>query len=82
MADIAPYEQQYGNAALPAQQQGLLDANYGGRDVLIRKVSNGFYVKVGCQRFVFMKFQELAEALELYTSDPAAAEKKYVNGGK
>lgn len=46
--------------------------------ITIQKVTNGFIIVVGCQRFVAMRWEDVGVGLELYFRDPDAAYKKYV----
>lgn len=45
--------------------------------VVIRKVVNGFFVAVGCKRFVIGSVAELNQALTLLYTDPQAAIRMY-----
>lgn len=47
------------------------------REVVIRKVLNGFIVQVGCQTVVFQNKTELLVELSNYIDNPAEMEKKY-----
>jgi hypothetical protein len=47
------------------------------REATIRKVANGFIVKVGCQTFVSKTWSEVSDGLAEYWIDPVAAEKKF-----
>jgi hypothetical protein len=46
-------------------------------DVIVKRVSNGFIVKVGCKTLVARKWDTVAEGLAMYWKDPCAAEKEY-----
>jgi hypothetical protein len=46
-------------------------------DAVIKKVANGFIVKVGCKTLVAREWKEVATGLGEYWKDPLAAEKKY-----
>jgi hypothetical protein len=52
-------------------------AGCGPQEATIKKVENGFIIKVGCKTFVATKFSDVAEGLREYYEDPIAAEKKY-----
>ena len=45
--------------------------------VEIRKVANGFIVKVGCRTLVAYTWEEVNTGLLLYYTNPEEAEKKY-----
>lgn len=47
------------------------------QEVRIRKVANGFIVKVGCQEFVADSWITVYEGLAQYWTDPEAARLKY-----
>jgi hypothetical protein len=47
------------------------------REVLIRKVANGFILSIGCQTFVAKTWDEAADGLRDYYKNPREAEKKY-----
>lgn len=47
------------------------------RDAIIKKVTNGFIVNIGCQTFVSKDWQEISDGLTEYWKDPIAAEKKF-----
>lgn len=47
------------------------------RDAVIKKVTNGFIVNIGCQTFVSKDWQEISDGLAEYWKDPIAAEKKF-----
>jgi hypothetical protein len=48
------------------------------REIVIRKVNNGFIINVGCQTFVEKDWEQVNIKLMEYFTDPIAAEKKYV----
>lgn len=49
--------------------------------VSIRRVTNGWIVRVGCQRFVSQRWEEIADGLALYYEDERAAIKKFCPKG-
>lgn len=60
----------------------VLDMNYklAQYDVTIKHVHNGFIVSVGCQTFVFEKFETANKYIALYFQDPEGTEKKHREG--
>jgi hypothetical protein len=46
--------------------------------VNIEQMENGFFVEVGCKKFVFPDISDLLEAIDLYYSDYETAKKKYL----
>ena len=46
-------------------------------DTVIKKVTNGFIVVIGCQTFVSKEWKEIADGLAEYWQDPRKAEKKF-----
>jgi len=58
--------------AYPAQFLGN-----GRRDVTIKKVHNGWIIKVGCVTFVETDWNKICKGLKEYWDDPVKAEKKY-----
>lgn len=48
-----------------------------GREIVIKKVLNGFIVNVGCQTVVFKDENELILELKDYFANPEKVEKKY-----
>lgn len=46
-------------------------------DVIIKKVCNGFIIKVGCKTFVEKDWSKVADGLVLYWKNPSEAEKKF-----
>ena len=49
------------------------------RDIKIKKVLNGYIVKIGCQKVVFTKRKKLLKELARYWDDPDGVEKEYLN---
>ena len=49
-------------------------------EINIRQVNNGFIVNVGCQTFVFEKFETAVKYIDLYFQDPSGMEKKHYEG--
>ena len=58
---------------------GVLQENQQFHEARIDKVANGFIVKVGCQRFVALNFEDVLTGLREYYENPIEAEKKYRN---
>lgn len=54
--------------------EGVPDNCY---DAEIKKVANGFVIKVGCKTFVAKNWQETSDGLSEYWKNPREAEKKY-----
>ena len=52
------------------------------RDIKIKKVLNGYIVKIGCQKVVFTKRKKLLKELARYWDDPEAVEKEYLEKHK
>ena len=48
------------------------------RNLTIKKVMNGFSVKVGCQDVVFRSKKKLLNELSRYIDDPDGVEKEYI----
>jgi hypothetical protein len=48
--------------------------------ITTQQVHNGFIVSVGCQTFVFEKFETASKYMAMYFQDPTGAEKKHRNG--
>lgn len=48
-------------------------------EVLIRKVANGFVLRIGCKEFVAKNWEEAATGIGEYWKDPRAAQKNYSN---
>lgn len=48
------------------------------RDVKIKKVLNGFRVKIGCQEVVFTKKEKLLNELSRYIDNPDGVAKQYL----
>lgn len=46
-------------------------------DVEVKKVSNGFILRVGCKTFIAKTWEEASVGLSLYFKDPNAARKQY-----
>lgn len=49
-------------------------------EVTIRQVHNGFIVSVGCQTFVFEKFETASKYIDLYFQNPLEIENKHRDG--
>ncbi len=49
-------------------------------NLTIEQVNNGFIVKVGCQTFVFEKFETACKYMTMYYNDVEGTRKKHVNG--
>jgi hypothetical protein len=49
-------------------------------NLTIEHASNGFIVKVGCQTFVFEKFETACKYMTMYYNDVEGTRKKHVNG--
>ena len=49
----------------------------GWHDVVIKKVENGFIIRVGCKTFVATKWYDIYEDLAEYWTNPKAAEEKF-----
>ena len=47
------------------------------RDAIIKRVSNGFIVLVGCKTLVAKTWDEVSEGLESYWDNPKEAERRY-----
>lgn len=45
--------------------------------VTIKKVDNGWIIKIGCATFVSRSWEEVNKELGLYWNDPNAAKRKY-----
>lgn len=43
----------------------------------VRKVANGFILKIGCKEFVAINWEEASTGLAQYWKDPIAAQMKY-----
>lgn len=50
--------------------------------ITIEITNNGYYVRVGCQSFVFTDASEMADAIAFYRENSKEAEKKYCNTGE
>ena len=48
------------------------------QEVRLEKVTNGFIIEIGCQRFVTTSWDDVALALSEYWRDPVAAQNKYL----
>jgi hypothetical protein len=49
-------------------------------NLTIEHVSNGFIIRVGCQTFVFEKFETACKYMTMYYNDVEGTRKKHVNG--
>ena len=49
-------------------------------NLTIEHASNGFIVRVGCQTFVFEKFETACKYMTMYYNDVEGTRKKHVNG--
>ena len=48
--------------------------------ISIQQVHNGFIVSMGCQTFVFEKFETASRYMTMYFQDPEGTEKKHRDG--
>lgn len=63
------------NEALPEQpRQDKI------RDVEIRQLNHGYFVKIGCQQFAIETSEKLLSALADYMKDPQGTEKAWFDG--
>ena len=46
-------------------------------DPVIKKVSNGFIVVIGCKTFVSKEWKEISDGLAEYWENPSEAQKKF-----
>lgn len=51
----------------------------GFRDFNVEVVTNGFIVKIGCQKLIFKTLIELSEEMKKYWEDPIVIENKYLS---
>jgi hypothetical protein len=49
-------------------------------EVNIRQVNNGFIINVGCQTFVFKKFETASKYMAMYFENPSETILKYYDG--
>jgi hypothetical protein len=58
------------------------DINHGlaSNDVTITQLHNGFFVQVGCQRFVFETYDKMSKYIKLYFEDPIGMHEKHSSG--
>ena len=59
-------------------QGGIPPSSRWPNKVVITKVSNGFIVKIGCQTFVGMDWDDVSNGLDLYWVHPEKAEQLYL----
>jgi hypothetical protein len=59
---------------------GISHPSLASYEINIRQVHNGFIVNVGCQTFVFEKFETAVKYIDLYFQDPNGMEKKHYEG--
>jgi hypothetical protein len=60
---------------IPDENMGVAPYN-----VDIRQVANGFSVNVGCQTFVFEKFETASKYMEMYFAEPHETLRKFHKG--
>ena len=78
---VEPYPENYNphhdEVPMPVEISHPPLASY---EINIRQVHNGFIVNVGCQTFVFEKFETAVKYIDLYFQDPNGMEKKHYGG--
>jgi hypothetical protein len=65
------------NTPIPNPVEEIRIADY---EVSIRQVNNGFLVNVGCQTFVFEKFETASKYMAMYFENPSETTRKHYEG--